>query len=35
MNNDKDQAFQEYMKTGGFPYINQVSLKEEQTNVYM
>lgn len=35
ISNDKDQAFQEYMKTGGFSYINQVNLKEKQINVYM
>lgn len=34
-NADKEVAFQNYMKIGGFPYINQVGLQEEQMNMYM
>lgn len=34
-NQNKKQAFQEYMIKGGFPYINQHTVKEEQNNMYM
>lgn len=32
---DKEEAFQKYMKTGGFPYINQIQLDKEQINMYL
>ena len=32
---NKEEAFQKYMKTGGFPYINQIQLNNEQTNMYL
>lgn len=32
---DKNQAFNEYMKVGGFPYISQHQMKDEQQNLYM
>lgn len=32
---DKNQAFNEYMKVGGFPYINQHDMNDEQHNLYM
>ncbi|WP_270640609.1 ATP-binding protein [Longibaculum muris] len=34
-NLDKNQAFNEYMKVGGFPYINQHDMNDEQHNLYM
>lgn len=34
-NQNKKQVFQEYMIKGGFPYINQHTVKEEQNNMYM
>ncbi|MFR7590780.1 MAG: ATP-binding protein [Longibaculum sp.] len=34
-NHDKNQAFSEYMKVGGFPYINQHDMNDEQHNLYM
>ncbi|WP_294561048.1 ATP-binding protein [uncultured Traorella sp.] len=35
INEDKETAFQNYMKIGGFPYIHQYQLREEQINMYM
>lgn len=32
---DKEEAFQRYMKTGGFPYINQIQLDKEQIDMYL
>lgn len=32
---DKEEAFQKYMKTGGFPYINQIQLQNEQIDMYL
>lgn len=32
---DKEEAFQKYMKTGGFPYINQIQLLNEQIDMYL
>ena len=32
---NKEEAFQKYMKTGGFPYINQIQLDNEQINMYL
>lgn len=32
---DKEEAFQKYMKTGGFPYINQIQLGKEQIDMYL
>ena len=32
---DKEEAFQKYMKTGGFPYINQIQLNNEQIDIYL
>lgn len=32
---DKEEAFQRYMKTGGFPYINQIQLDEQQIDMYL
>lgn len=32
---DKKEAFQKYMKTGGFPYINQIQLDKEQIDLYL
>lgn len=32
---DKKEAFQKYMKTGGFPYINQIQLDKEQIDMYL
>lgn len=32
---DKEEAFQKYMKTGGFPYINQIQLDKEQIDLYL
>lgn len=32
---DKEEAFQKYMKTGGFPYINQIQLDKEQIDMYL
>lgn len=32
---DKNQAFNEYMKTGGFPYIFQHEMSDEQHHLYM
>lgn len=32
---DKEEAFQKYMKTGGFPYINQIQLNKEQIGMYL
>lgn len=34
-NQDKYQAFNEYMRVGGFPYINQHNMSNEQRNLYM
>lgn len=34
-NQDKNLAFNEYMKVGGFPYINQYEMNDEQHNLYM
>lgn len=34
-NQNKKQAFQEYMIKGGFPYVNQHTVNEEQNNMYM
>ena len=34
-NFSKETAFQNYMKIGGFPYINQAGLQEEQIDIYM
>lgn len=31
----KEEAFQKYMKTGGFPYINQIQLLNEQIDMYL
>lgn len=33
--NNKDSAFQNYIKIGGFPYINQIKLQDEQVNAYL
>lgn len=32
---DKEEAFQKYIKTGGFPYINQIQLQNEQIDMYL
>ncbi len=32
---NKEEAFQKYMKTGGFPYINQIQLLNEQIDMYL
>lgn len=32
---DKEEAFQKYMKTGGFPYISQIQLQNEQIDMYL
>lgn len=32
---DKEEAFQKYMKTGGFPYIHQIQLLNEQIDMYL
>lgn len=32
---DKEEAFQKYIKTGGFPYINQIQLLNEQIDMYL
>lgn len=32
---NKEEAFQKYMKTGGFPYINQIQLQNEQIDMYL
>lgn len=32
---NKEEAFQKYMKTGGFPYINQIQLDKEQIDMYL
>ena len=32
---DKEETFQRYMKTGGFPYINQIQLDKEQIDMYL
>lgn len=32
---DKEEVFQKYMRIGGFPYIHQVDLNEQQMNMYM
>lgn len=32
---DKEEAFQKYMKTSGFPYINQIQLDKEQIDMYL
>lgn len=34
-NNDKEAAFKRYMDIGGFPFINQGSLNDNQLNMYM
>lgn len=34
-NNDKEAAFKRYMDIGGFPFINQSSLNDNQLNMYM
>lgn len=34
-NNDKREAFNEYMKIGGFPYLSVLKDSNEQVNVYM
>lgn len=31
----KEEAFQKYIKTGGFPYINQIQLLNEQIDMYL
>lgn len=32
---NKEEAFQKYMKTGGFPYINQIQLQNEQIDMHL
>lgn len=32
---NKEEAFQKYIKTGGFPYINQIQLLNEQIDMYL
>lgn len=32
---NKEEAFQKYMKTGGFPYIHQIQLLNEQIDMYL
>ena len=32
---NKEEAFQKYMKTGGFPYITQIQLQNEQIDMYL
>lgn len=32
---DKEEAFQKYIKTGGFPYIHQIQLLNEQIDMYL
>ena len=32
---NKEEAFQKYMKTGGFPYINQIQLDKKQIDMYL
>ena len=32
---DKEEAFRQYLKYGGFPYLTTVSLDEEQINMYL
>ena len=32
---NKEEAFQKYIKTGGFPYINQIQLLNEQIYMYL
>lgn len=32
---NKEEAFQKYIKTGGFPYINQIELLNEQIDMYL
>ena len=32
---NKEEAFQKYIKTGGFPYINQIQLQNEQIDMYL
>lgn len=32
---NKEKAFQKYIKTGGFPYINQIQLLNEQIDMYL
>ena len=32
---DKEEAFRQYLKCGGFPYLTTVSLDEEQINMYL
>lgn len=32
---DKEEAFQKYIKTGGFPYINQIQLQNAQIDMYL
>lgn len=34
-NNDKEASFKRYMDIGGFPFINQSSLNDNQLNMYM
>ncbi len=34
-NQDQSKAFQEYMKVGGFPYVNQYDMSDEQHHLYM
>lgn len=32
---DKEESFQKYIKTGGFPYIHQIQLLNEQIDMYL
>ena len=32
---DKEEAFKKYMRIGGFPYINQIQLDNEQIDMYL
>jgi predicted AAA+ superfamily ATPase len=32
---NKEEAFQKYIKTGGFPYIHQIQLQNEQIDMYL